>query len=81
MDTPPTPPLVLADRLIEQLVHNLVSGDIEIKPDGFMAIRVVFRKCGGNWEKLLHGDIVQSCLLSKIAVVWGQNQQSGKKDA
>jgi hypothetical protein len=73
MDAPPKPPIVLAERLIKQFVDHLVAGAPEIKPDDFMAIRVVFRKCGGNWEKIIHGDIVQVSLLAKIATVWANS--------
>lgn len=79
MDQPERPPLVFANRVIRQYADHLVGDDVMILPNDYAVIRMVFRWCGGSWERLDHGDIVHNRLLAKILTTWG-SKASRKKD-
>lgn len=65
-----------ANRLIRQFTNNLLGSDMIVLPDDFMAIRVAYKKGGGSWEKLLHGDMGHTLFLEKLIRTWGK--QSGR---
>lgn len=71
MDDIPKSPLSFANKAIRQFVNNLLGSDVIIAPKDYTVLRVVFRKCGGSWERLNHGDIVHTQLLTKILTSWG----------
>ena len=71
MDDAPTPPLVLANRVIQQFVEHLVGETAVVLPQDYLVMRMVFRWCKGSWERVVHGDIVHNRLLVKIVTTWG----------
>lgn len=72
MDETPTPPLVFANRVIRQYVDHSVGAETILLPQDYYVIRLVFRWCGGLWERLELGDIVHNRLLSSIISAWGK---------
>ena len=72
MDTQRPPPILVANRLIRMSVDHLVGEDMVVLPDDYIALRAVFRKCKGSWERLSKGDVVHSQLLAKIITAWAQ---------
>ncbi len=70
-------PLIFANRVIRQFVDNQMGDESVIIPDDYMAMRLVFRKCQGSWERVSQGDIVHVCLLAKVVTAWGKTR--GKK--
>lgn len=64
-------PKVLANRIILQFVQHSVSPDAVVTPQDYIALRVVFRKCGGSWEKVMNGEQVDTELLKTIIMAWG----------
>lgn len=77
MDTPTPPPLVLANRVIQQFVDHLLGGG-ELSNKDFLAIRLIYRKCGGLWVELTGGNIVHLLLLEKVVNSWGTFKKKGK---
>lgn len=69
MDDAPLVPLVFANRVIRQFADHLLGG-VTIKPKDYAVMRLVFRKMGGNWEALVHGDVNQLTLLEKVVTRW-----------
>jgi len=67
-----TPPLVFANKVIRQMIQHMVSEDMVIDRKDYLAIRVVFRKCGGSWAKFVDGDLPQFKLLKDVITSWGQ---------
>ena len=72
MDDSPTPPLVFANRVIDQFLEHLFGGEIKADDKDYQSIRTVFRWCGGNWEKLATGDMGQIQLLQTVVTSWGK---------
>ena len=72
MDAPPSPPSQLANRIIRQFVDHLFGEDMLTFKDDFLAIRVVYRKMGGNWIPLIDGNKEAIGLLENIVTGWGQ---------
>lgn len=72
MDEALSQPKVFSNRIIRQLVQHLLAEDMVIDHKDYMAIRVVFRKCGGSWQKFYEGDLTQFELLKAIVTAWGQ---------
>jgi len=72
MDTPPKPPLTFANRVIKELIENLVGDDYIITGDDYLTIRAAYRKGGGIWERLSDGDIIHIRLLANIVLAWGK---------
>lgn len=71
MDTPTSPPLVFANRVIKQFVDHLVGGK-ELSNKDYQVIRLIFRKGGGSWSELVNGNIQHLLLLEKVVTVWGK---------
>jgi hypothetical protein len=65
-------PKIFANKVIRQVIQHMVSEDIVIEPRDYLALRSVFRKCGGSWEKFVDGDQVQIELIKTIVTAWGQ---------
>ena len=65
-------PLVFANKVIRQMVQHMVAEDMVIDRKDYIAIRVVFRKCGGSWTKFVDGDLLQFKLLKEVITSWGQ---------
>lgn len=79
MDETQAPPLVFANRVIRQYVDHGVGAEAILLPQDYYVIRLVFRWCGGSWERLELGDIVHNRLLSRIIAAWG-NTSKHKRD-
>lgn len=72
MDETKLHPLLFANHVIHQLVEHMVGEDMVIEHNDYTVLRVVFRKCGGNWSELTQGSLVQLELLKTIVSAWGQ---------
>jgi len=72
LDDSPKPPLVLANRVIRQFVDHLVGADVIIEPRDYLILRLIFRKLGGSWWGLFHGNVTQLVLLEQIITNWGK---------
>jgi len=70
------PPLHFADRLIGQFIDHMVGEDTDTSDTEMMAMRIVFRKSSGDWEKLFQGDPVQHELLKTIVMAWAQGRKA-----
>ena len=79
MDDSPKIPLVFANRAIRQFANNQLGAEIMILPDDYMAMRLVFRKCRGSWERVSNGDVVHVNLLAKVVVAWGRTRRRKRK--
>lgn len=73
------PPKIFANKVICQMIHHMVSEDMVIEPRDYLALRSVFRRCGGSWEKFADGDQVQIELLKTIITGWGQTPERKKE--
>jgi hypothetical protein len=71
MDTP-RPPSIFANHVLSQVIRHAFGEDIVIEPCDFLTLRVVFRRCGGEWGKIVEGDLVHLELLKQIVGVWGR---------
>ncbi len=71
MDDPAKPPLVFANRVIRLFADHLFGADLIIEPRDFQVLRLIYRKLGGSWVGLIHGNIAQIILLEKIVAQWG----------
>lgn len=72
-------PLVFANQVIRRFVDNLLGSDMIVLPEDYLAIRTAFRKLGGSWEKVHHGDLGQIEGLTKILKAWGKMPQRKKE--
>jgi len=72
-------PKVFANKVIRQMVQHMVSEDMVIEPRDYLAVRSVFKKCGGSWEKLVSGEQVHIELLKEIVSGWGQMPDRKKR--
>jgi hypothetical protein len=66
------PPLVFANKVIRQMIQHMVAEDMVVDRKDYLAIRVVFRKCGGSWAKFVDGELPQFELLKSVITSWGQ---------
>jgi len=73
------PPKIFANKVICQMVQHMISEDMLIEPRDYLALRSVFRRCGGSWEKFADGDQVQIELLKTIITGWGQMPERKKE--
>jgi len=80
MDEEVKVPKVFANRVIEQVIRHMVSDTIQITPQDYTVVRVVFRRLGGQWEKLVAGDLVHIELLKNIITGWGKLPHPDEKD-
>lgn len=71
MDDFESPPRVFANHVIKQLVQHLLGDDMVIDYEDFLALRTVFRWCGGSWGALGNGDVVHLQLLQQLVSAWG----------
>jgi hypothetical protein len=58
--------------VLSQVIRHAFGEDIVIEPCDFLTLRVVFRRCGGEWGKIVEGDLVHLELLKQIVGVWGR---------
>lgn len=70
MDTPQKPPLVFANRVIRMMVDHSGGEEMVTLPDDYTALRVAFRRLGGSWERVMHGDMPQIRMLRKVVDTW-----------
>lgn len=78
MDESLEQPKVFANQVIRQLIQHMVAEDMVIELQDYLAIRVVFRACGGSWIKFDEGDLRQFELLKAIVTAWGQMEDRRK---
>jgi hypothetical protein len=78
MDEPTQQPKVFANRVILQLVQHMLAEDMVIEQRDYLAIRVVFRKCGGSWQQFEEGAPIQFELLKAVVTAWGQMPERTK---
>ncbi len=71
MDDREIPPRQFANRVLKQVIQHMLSEDLVIALDDYMAMRVAFRKCGGSWFEVSQGNIVHLELLKKVVTAWG----------
>lgn len=71
MDDEKPPPIVFANRVVKQFAENLVQ-DADLKPHDYTVIRVTFRKLGGSWFELCHGNVPHILLLTQVVRTWGK---------
>jgi len=72
-------PKVFANKVIKEMVKHMVSDDTVVGFRDYSAIRSVFRRCAGSWEKIVNGDQVHIELLKEIVTGWGQMPERKKK--
>jgi DNA topoisomerase I len=72
LDPEQRPPLVFSNRIIRQLIDHMIGEDTITEDIDFKSMRIVFRECGGSWEKFMNGDILNNELLQKIVTAWAQ---------
>jgi hypothetical protein len=72
LDPDQQPPLVFSNRIIRQLIDHMIGEDTVTEDIDFKSMRLVFRSCGGSWEKFMNGDILNNELLQKIVTAWAQ---------
>lgn len=72
LDPDQQPPLVFSNRIIRQLIDHMIGEDTVTEDLDFKSMRLVFRSCGGSWEKFMNGDILNNELLQKIVTAWAQ---------
>lgn len=77
MDCTQPTPLFFANKVIHRLVDNLLGCEIDGKQ--VETIRVVFRRCGGEWTRIVSGDPVHIGLLIKLVQAWGRTRQKQPK--
>jgi len=65
------PPRIFANHVLKQLVQHMLGEECVIHRDDFVAMRVVFRRCGGSWVRVESGDLSHIDLLKKIVTGWG----------
>lgn len=70
MDCQPDPPLLFANRIIRQFVDHMGGGDLVMEEPDFQAVRILFRRLGGAWEKVLGGDMADMDRLKKVITAW-----------
>jgi len=76
MDEKEPSPLLFADKVVHKFVDNLLGRGID--GEQLASIRVVFRRCGGEWSSILAGDLVHIGLLIRLVQAWGNLNE--KKD-
>jgi len=72
MDEERNTPLIFANRLIRMMVDHVGGEDMVVLPHDYTVMRVLFRKAKGSWEKVSHGDIVQTRTLNAIVSAWAK---------
>lgn len=70
------PPLEFANRVIRRFIDNLFGDETLVLPQDYIAMRVVFRKLGGSWEKVFEGD---TQLIIQIVQSWGNLKDKNRK--
>ena len=60
-------------------MDNLDGDETQVIPQDYTAMRVVFRKLGGSWEKLSDGDVQHNQLIVRVIQAWGNAQSKGRK--
>lgn len=78
MEEQESTPLLFANKVIHKFVDNLLGRDID--KHSSEVIRVVFRRCGGDWYRILHGDPVHIGLLLKLIQAWGKTLKPEPQD-
>lgn len=71
MEDAPPPPLVLANRVIQQMVDHSFGEGLVVEPQDFMVMRTAFRWNKGSWERAMHGSMPDIEILKNIVKAWG----------
>lgn len=71
MDAEPETPLLFANKVIYKFVDNLLGRPVD--RDQASTLRVVFRRCGGEWSRIVSGDPVHIGLLIRLIQAWGRS--------
>ena len=79
MDKAAKKPKVFANKVIKEMVKHMVSDGTIVEPRDYSAIRSVFKRCAGSWEKIVNGDQTHIELLKEIVSGWGQMPERKKK--
>ena len=69
------PPLAFANQVIELLAQHLLGEDVELEPEAFRSIRIVFRKLGGSWFEVCLGSPKHTDLLIECVKAWGSTDR------
>ncbi len=72
MDDAVWAPKIFANKVILQFVQHILAEDMVVEADDYMALRLVFKWCGGSWDALANGDVAMLELLQKIISAWGK---------
>jgi DNA topoisomerase I len=72
------PPLAFADRVLGAMISAVVGSDVVIASDDYTALRVAYRRLGGSWEALWHGDPASLELAKGLVAAWGQSPRRKK---
>ncbi len=67
------PPLEFSNQVISMFAENIL-GVKDMEDRDYSAIRVTFRKLGGSWFELCHGDVEQLDLLIQTIKAWKKHQ-------
>lgn len=73
MDSQKEPPLIFANKVIRQIADHLLGSDVILSPKDFSVLRVVYRRLGGTWEKLIGGDLKSLKILEDVIIRWGKS--------
>lgn len=68
-------PLAFSERILRQCVDHAFGVEKARTDKDLKLMRLVFRREGGSWEKLMRGDQKQLKLLGDIVVAWGKNSK------
>lgn len=79
LDSDEQPPLLFADRIIQQIIEHSMGGEYLLTEMDFLSMRMVFRNSGGSWERYLNGDTRQHELLQNVVKAWAQMPGKRKK--
>ena len=63
-------PRVFANKVLNILIRNSSGEEFVLTRDDYMALRVVFRRCGGSWGQISSGNQNHVGLLQEIVKAW-----------
>jgi hypothetical protein len=73
------PPRLFANHVLRQMAEHMLGDTCAMTRDDFVALRVVFKQCGGSWVKVESGDLVHIELLKKIVLSWGMLPETASR--
>ena len=66
-----TEPKILANKVLLQVIQHSLGSDVPVSAVDYSVMRVVYRWCGGSWERYLKGNQLDIELLKLIVGAWG----------